>query len=119
MGLMDQTPEERVQAAAKGREARAAKSAARKASTLRRNFDDATVWEDLARERKLRLPPWGEPVTPSVMRRWLNKVKVGVTAYYAWAGERSLDEFAERNPQWPARAWAGIVLEAVVGGRLA
>lgn len=119
VGILSMTAEQLAEAQTRAREARAAKSAARKASTLRRDFDDATYWEEMASARKLRLPPWGEPVAPTVMRKWLNKVKVSVTAYYGWSGERTLTEFSERNPTWPARAWAGIVLEAVGSGRLA
>jgi hypothetical protein len=35
-----------------------------------------------------------------------------------WAGVRNLRQFAQRNESWPLRAWAGIVLEAVVDGHL-
>jgi hypothetical protein len=126
MGIADMTAEQRAANLAKSKEAQRAKQAARKASKLRRDFDDAVYWEEMASarteatvaKRKLRLPPWGEPVTPTVMRRWLNKLGVSVTAYYGWSGERSLEEFRERNPEWPARAWGGIVLEAVEAGIL-
>lgn len=108
------SPEQRARA----RAARAAAAVARAASPLRRDFLDAGLWESLARERGLRLPPWGTPPTPGGMRSWLRKCGVEVIDYLARAGERNLKTFGERNRGWPLRAWAGLVLEALVDGRL-
>jgi hypothetical protein len=103
------TPELRARA----REAKAAKRQARERSGLRRDYADALEWGRLASARGLRLPPWGEPVTRTIMERWLRKLGLAVRDYLAWAGEADLRTFAERNPEWPARAWCGLVLEGV------
>lgn len=103
---------------AKMNAARRANAAVRRASLLRRDFMDASTWEDLARTRGLRLPPWGTTPTPGPMRSWLGKVGVSLRSYYVWSGERTLTEFADRNPDWPLRARAGLVLEAIESGHL-
>ncbi|MDO8673070.1 MAG: hypothetical protein Q7O66_16805 [Dehalococcoidia bacterium] len=104
------TSEERQALIAKAVLARAANSAARKASTLRRDFLDAEHWEELARERGLRLPPWGERATVSNMRTWLHKTGWSQAECEAWAGCKLADLIA-LNPTWALRALAGIVLE--------
>ena len=104
------TNDERAALLATARIAQNAKNAARKASTLRRDFLDAGLWSDLARERGLRLPAWGEPATVSNMRTWLHKVGWGQARCEEWAG-CSLRELIDRNPTWPQRALAGVILE--------
>ena len=96
---------------AKARAASAAAKAARKVSTLRKDFLDAPHWDDLARIYGVRLPPWGMPITVSAMRRWLRKVGLTSEWYREWSGEPKMDAFANRNPTWPLRAWAGLMLE--------
>lgn len=90
--------------------ARAAKNAARKASKLRRDFLDKELWDNLARDRGLRLPPWGEPPTVSNMRTWLHKVGL---SQLDWEKENGckLVQFPIMNPQWPLRSFAGLTLE--------
>lgn len=114
-GLAALTPEQRAEMAVKARTAKAAKVERRRASTLRRDFLDAPRWERLASTGKVRLPPWGEPVTTTVMRQFLNRVGVSGADYLDYSGERQLSDFAKANPEWPARAWAGIVLEWQAG----
>jgi hypothetical protein len=109
--LLEMTPEERQALLLKAREARIRKQQERKQSTLRRDFLSYSLWVELASARKLNLPPWGEPVRPTGMRRWLNKLGISATAYLSWAGEADLKQFAQNNPDWPLRAWAGLVLE--------
>lgn len=101
------SPEDR----ARGQEARRLANQARAESLLRRDFADSNLWEDLAREAKVRLPQWGDPPTPGRMRRFLGRVGMTVPEYLERAGERTLADFARANPDWPARAWAGIILE--------
>jgi hypothetical protein len=91
--------------------ARAANAARRKASRLRRDFLDEPTWRKLASERGVRLPPWGEPVTPGAMRRWLKKLSWTVSRYLASTAEITLSDFRSGNPDWPLRAWVGLVLE--------
>ena len=108
------TAEEASTDRAKGRMARVANAAARRASTLRRDFLDSKLWADLARERDLHLPPWGEPATVSNMRTWLHKTGWDWAQFEDWAG-CNLAGFLARNPGWPARAIAGLVLEQQKG----
>lgn len=96
---------------ARALEARRAKALARKVSSLRRDFADAHHWAEMASKRGIELPPWGEPLTPGLMERWLRLCGMSVPEYFGLAGETSLSEFKAQNPQWPARAWAGLVLE--------
>ena len=107
--LAELSREERQTMQAKARATKAANHAARQASTLRRDFLDADHWEELARARGLRLPPWGAPCTLSAMRTWLHKAGLSQSKYEAHQGK--LAAFTERNRTWPLRAWAGLVLE--------
>lgn len=106
-----------LEARARAAEARKDRVAARKSSSLRRDFLDALRWEDMARARGLRLPPWGEPATPAGMEKWLRKLGMPVSAYLSWTGEATLRDFAGNNPDWPLRAWAGLVLERCHNGK--
>lgn len=106
-----QTPEQRAMNLAKALESRKRKSAARASSTLRRDFRDMGQWESMAKAKGVKLPPFGDSPTPTIMRSFLRKLRINVTDYLDWAGETKLVDFALANPTWPARAWAGIVLE--------
>lgn len=96
------TPEQR----AKGQATRATNIA-----RLRKNFLDMPAWEQMASDAGLKLPPLGVPCTTGWMRRWLGRVGVTVPSYLDWAAERTLSSFQRNNPDWPVRAWAGLVLE--------
>lgn len=108
--LQNVTPEQRKAVLEKARLARAANVAARRASTLRTDFLESSHWDDLARARGLRLPPWGQPCTVSRMRTFIHKAGLSETACKEWLGY-SLAKFAGCNPSWPCRAFAGLVLE--------
>jgi hypothetical protein len=124
MSITQRSPEECRAMQRQALAARAAKQAARRASPLRRHFIDEKTWRTLARARGIRLPLWGKPVTPNAMRRWLKKLGISVKDYLDWQGDGPLDpatnknrratlkDFAERNPDWPLRAWVGLLLEA-------
>lgn len=83
----------------------------RKMSPLRSDFADAEYWIELAKRARVRLAPWGMPPTAGRMEAFLYTVGVSVKAYLAWAAERDLKQFAERNKDRPLRAWQGLVLE--------
>lgn len=103
---------------AKARAARKAAAAARRESGLRSDFLDEPYWLELAKERGVRLPPPGQAPTPTAMERFLHAIGVSGSRYFRWSGEKALTDFATANPLWPARAWAGLCLEALAGGRL-
>lgn len=82
------------------------------AAKFRRDFADEGEWERLAKARGMRLPIWTLAPTPGNMRKWLRKTGWTGAQYLEWAGEKTLSDFAKRNPDWPLRAWVGLVLEA-------
>jgi hypothetical protein len=116
LGNRVRTAEETESALASARIARAAKNAARKASTLRKDFLDQDHWEDLAREKGLRLPQWGDAPTVSNMRTWLHKVGMSQAEWETENGCR-LAQFPVNNPDWPLRAFAGLTLELIAERR--
>ena len=70
------------------------------------------VWEALARQRHMRLPQHKTPLTTGRMIRLFKAVKVDISWYQQWSGFRSLKGFIEANPEWSARAFAGLLLES-------
>lgn len=71
----------------------------------------AVYWGDLSRTTGIRLPMWKMPMTTGGMRRFLRKIGKDPTWYFGHTNEKTLGEFAKKNPEWPLRAWAGICLE--------
>lgn len=82
-------------------------------TALRRNFLDDETWRELAHRFYIRLPNWGTQVTDELMRKWLRKFKVTQTAYLNATGYKQLEDFRTLNPDWPLRAWVGLLLEYV------
>jgi hypothetical protein len=112
MQLEGRRPEEARALLEKANAARVASQAARRASTLRRDFDMEPTWNKLASARGIRrLPLWGIPPTPTGIRRWLMRLGVTVDQFLDWAGAVTLSDFAEWNPDWPLRALVGLLLE--------
>jgi hypothetical protein len=95
------------------RAAKAAKVAQRRANPVRREWLDQDYHERLAKVFGIRLPPPGEVPTPSVMRRFLNRVRRSVRWWYGETGFSRLDQFSECNPECSAREWGCTVLESV------
>ncbi len=109
-GFASISPEQRIENLAKAKAAKAAKNEVRRASTLRKDWADMPEWERLASERKLRLPPHGELATVSNIRTFCHKAGVTGEQFNQWAG-CTVAGFLARNPTWPARAIAGVILE--------
>ncbi len=103
--------------------ARLAALATRRANLarLRSDFPASTEaeWSDLAARFGVKLPPYGVPVTNGGIRRFLGKVGVSVDESLAWDGDRTLSGFGRRNPTWPLKSLAGLILEALDSGHLA
>ena len=78
---------------------------------MRQDFVDDEHWRGLARERFLRLPRWGIPPTPSRMRVWLRRLHIPLTEYLKVTGYSTLEDFSNFNPDWPLRAFVGLLLE--------
>ncbi len=102
-------------AAAKSRETQKAQREWAK-EHLRRDFLDAPHWTELARRYGVRLPQWWVPCTPTHMRRWLRRLGFSLAWYRDWSGDRDVTLFAERNPDWPLRAFVGLLLEELEHG---
>lgn len=80
---------------------------------LRTEFAEGLHWAELAKKRGIRLPLWRMPITSGGMRKYLKKLGVEVEQYLEYNNEKNLREFAKRNPEWPLRAWVGLLLEGV------
>ena len=116
-GVAAKSPEERAAIVARAAAAKAAKAAARRKSALRRDFLDADYWRRLAHKLGVRLPPWGEPATSTVVRKFLNQIAKSSTWYYGLTGFKSTEDFQQLNPDWPARAHCAILLEQLAKER--
>lgn len=90
----------------------------RNAARLRRDFADLNAWEGLAHQYGVRQPHLIQPVTTGAITRWCRKLGVSLSSYHSWWGGSSLRAFQEQNPDWPLRAWVGLVLEAIEQGQL-
>lgn len=80
---------------------------------LRCDFEDANHWKDLAVKYYIRLPVWKTTATPQKMRHWLRKFRIAEKDYLDMTGYKRLENFMELNPNWPLRAWLGLLLEYV------
>ena len=77
----------------------------------RQDFADSRYWEGLARARGLLLPHWSTRWTTGRAERWLRKLGITVAEYLDWDGGKLMKDFGQRNPDWPLRAWVGLLLE--------
>ncbi|MGE5619067.1 MAG: hypothetical protein ACM3US_07390 [Sphingomonadaceae bacterium] len=68
-------------------------------------------WVALAKQKGVRLPGPDVVATPAGLERRLHALGIPVAAFLAWAGERSLDEYIQRDPSWGLRACIGLALE--------
>ena len=80
---------------------------------LRKDFEDALHWAELAAKYYIRLPIWNTAATPEKMRYWLRKFRVSEHQYLEATGYKRIEQFMEFNPDWPLRAWLGLLLEYV------
>lgn len=81
-------------------------------ATYRTIFSDDDHWIELAKAYGQKLPKWYLPPEPRRMRSWLRKLGLKEKAYKEACGEGwELEDFALLNPDWPLRAFAGILLE--------
>src|SRR3990167_4954985 len=71
-----------------------------------------SLWDGLAKKRKVRLPRIDAKLTTAGMRRWLRlQLKTSVTAFQKEYPDQNIREFIKNNPEWTLKAWAGSVLE--------
>ena len=78
----------------------------------RNDFADDEYWMQLAKQYKLLLPKWFVAPEVAKMRSWLRKVGIKERDYREACSEGwVLEDFALLNPNWPLRAFVGILLE--------
>jgi hypothetical protein len=87
------------------------------APALRSDFLDGSYWAELASVRGLRLPRWAQRYSRGQAAKWLRRVGISTKAYLEASGEASLSDFGCNNPDWPLRAWVGLLLEIAEDGR--
>ncbi len=80
---------------------------------LRNNFADEDTWLELAKRFYIRLPIWKTEPTDSAMQKWLRRFKVTERDYLMATGYTQLSDFRRLNPDWPLRAFVGVLLEYV------
>lgn len=83
-------------------------------SSLRREFADDEHWATLAKSLYVRLPLYGTKPTDEAIRRWLRKFRVSEKDYLGATGYAAIADFREHNPDWPLRAFVGLLIEYVV-----
>ena len=72
---------------------------------------DKPRWQEMARERGIRLPAWSARCTAARMERWLRRLGIPAKMFYEWGHFRSFVDFIKLNPQWPLYAFVGLMLE--------
>ena len=96
------TPEIRAKAHA----ARLAKIAG--GAKYRRDFMDSDLWDQLAKTRGIRLPPWWAAPTRGKLNSWWKRL--GDCPFFEAYGCKA-SGLIERNPDYPLRAFVGMMLE--------
>ena len=79
--------------------------------SVRTDYADMCDWETLAKARRIRLHQRNTPLTTGRMERLLLLTGKSIGWYRDWSGFRTLKQFIESNPEWSARAFAGLLLE--------
>ena len=80
----------------------------------RNDFMDDEHWKELALRFGVLLPKWYVAPEVSKMRSWIRKLGLKERDYCEACGEDwQLSDFAKLNPDWPLRAFVGILLEYV------
>jgi hypothetical protein len=79
------------------------------------HIDDRKHWDALAKKhaRQYDMPRWHLPCTVESMSAWLDRLDVKPSEWRAVGAFTDLADFARLNPEWPLRAFVGLVLEYV------
>ncbi len=101
------TKEQMIEAQRKSAEKREAGKA-----LYRTDFLDDEYWKELAREFNVTLPQWHIAPEKPKMRSWVRRLGINERNYKDACGDGwQYDDFAILNPDWPLRAFVGILLE--------
>jgi hypothetical protein len=108
------TPEDQKSALtpqARGRAAEARRAAIEAGAHYRRDWLDASLWEELAKSRGIRLPQWHRPPTSRALKTWSRNLgNLDFEGIFGCSPSRAI----ELNPSAPLRAFIGWLLEATV-----
>lgn len=108
--LSNLTEEQRAENIAKAQAARIEKRAA--GASLKNDFKDENHWRELASKYGIRLPASYLPCSETKhVKRALKALGAEQSEYLEYNDEKSLRVFAENNPDWPAYAAVGVMLE--------
>ena len=79
---------------------------------LRNSFTDSGRWLELADNHlsSYTLPDWQEPCTTERMTWWLERLDMTEKDYVKLTNT-DLEGFRRLNPDWPLRAFVGLILE--------
>lgn len=117
--IANMTTEQRAEALEKARIARAEKTAAWKAEAhlLKSDFSDSAYWHKLASKFKVRMPGPHVPGSEfKVIRKAARKLEIEPSAIRdAFGGD--VKHIHTMNPQWPAFAIIGLLLEMAEGNQ--
>lgn len=79
---------------------------------LRQNFMDEPTWRELAKEYGMRLPAWYFPASETkLIKRALKNIGMNMEQFTRLLGFSSYQQFCNRNPDYPAYAVIGLLLE--------
>ncbi len=77
---------------------------------LRNDFLDSRAWDEMANKLPYRQPDWHESCSREAML-WLLECFDLTEKGYIRLTKTTLDEFMSLNPDWPLRAFVGLLLE--------
>lgn len=74
---------------------------------MKTDFADSSYWDALAKKylKSYTLPKWDKPMTEEGMRRWKDRLNISERLYSDY------QDFDELNPDWPLRAFVGLLME--------
>lgn len=78
------------------------------------SFTDAKHWAALAEKHinRFHLPDWDEACAPYSMERWCDRLNIGPQEFMVYTNT-DCEDWMALNPDWPLRAFIGILLEFV------
>ncbi len=77
-------------------------------NAFRSDFTDSRYWDELIAPTKYNLPAWDVPPTPHDISKWLYRLDV---EDYPAKVKTSPEDMIRLNPDWPLRAFVGLMLE--------
>ena len=78
------------------------------------SFSDSGTWNELAGKHVTRfnMPDWDEPCSVEQMGRWLDRLNISKDEYTVYTGT-DFEDWMAFNPDWPLRAFVGVLLEFI------